>query len=148
MHPGALFHITAALVVSLLCEFAVELAVLHLTTALVHRLARFTASELLPGAKCSDCENRKSETNAKYHLFHVITSSHCLNIDMFLGTNFRNNIVTRSEQVGMALIRNCKRRSSHRPSALISHHRLDNRKRKDKHSSAWFLRPHVHTADK
>jgi len=57
-------------------------------------------------------------------------------------------MVTQSEQVGMALTRNCKRRSSHRLSALILRHTLDNHKRKDTHSSAWFLRPDVHTADK
>jgi hypothetical protein len=57
-------------------------------------------------------------------------------------------MVILSEWVGMVLIRNCKRRSSHRPSALISHHTLDNRKRKDKHSSAWLFQPDVYTADK
>src|SRR6266853_5940563 len=71
------------------------------------------------------------------------TCSHVCNV---LGADFKNNIVTRSEQVGIALIRNCKRRSSHRPSASISHHTLDNRKREDKRSSASFFRPEVCTA--
>jgi len=59
-----------------------------------------------------------------------------------------NNIGIPSEWAGMVLIRNCKIHSSHRPSVLISHHMLNNRKRKDKHSSAWSFRPDVYTAGK
>ncbi len=40
------------MVVRFLGQLAVELFVLHLTTALVHRLVRYAASEFLPGAKC------------------------------------------------------------------------------------------------
>ncbi len=42
-----LFHVAAALVVSFLSQLAIELAVLHFTTALVHLLAGYAASDLL-----------------------------------------------------------------------------------------------------
>jgi hypothetical protein len=72
-------------------------------------------------------------------------SSH---IRVALRPNLRKNMVTLSERVGMALIRNCKRRSSHHPSALTSHHTLDNRKNTSTRLAAFFLQPDVHIADK
>jgi len=57
-------HIATALVVSFLGQLAIELAVLHLTAALVHRPAGYAASDLLFGAKRGSCEDRKRETNA------------------------------------------------------------------------------------
>ena len=56
-------HVAAALVVSFLSQLAVELSVLHLTTALVHCLASYTASHLLFGAKCDACKQCKNKTN-------------------------------------------------------------------------------------
>jgi hypothetical protein len=49
-------HVAAALVVSFFDQLAVELAVFHLTTALVHRLACFAASHLVRRAKCCGCQ--------------------------------------------------------------------------------------------
>ncbi len=44
------------MVVRFLGQLAVELFVLHLTTALVHRLVRYAASHLLSRAKRGSCE--------------------------------------------------------------------------------------------
>src|SRR6266478_1867040 len=60
----ASLHVAAALVIGLLGQLAVELAVLHFTTALVHLLPGYTTSNFLFGAKCGTCEDRKSNTNA------------------------------------------------------------------------------------
>ncbi|PYJ17897.1 MAG: hypothetical protein DME94_02595 [Verrucomicrobia bacterium] len=58
-----LLHVAATLVVGFLGQLAIELAVFHLTAALIQRLASYAASHLLSGAKCAGCEYRKSETN-------------------------------------------------------------------------------------
>jgi hypothetical protein len=65
-------HIATALIVSFLGEFAGELAAFHLTTALVHRLARFAAGPFLPRARRRRCHYRKNQPSAYYRLLHVI----------------------------------------------------------------------------
>src|SRR5581483_5972324 len=62
--------------------------------------------------------------------------------------DFRNNKLILSEWVGMVLIRNCKRHSSDRSSALISHHTPDNRRNLGTRLPAFFLRSDVHIAGK
>jgi hypothetical protein len=57
-------YVATALVVSFLGQLAIELAVFHLTTALVQGFAGYAASHLLTGAKCRSCEYRKNEANA------------------------------------------------------------------------------------
>src|SRR4051812_25402653 len=57
-------QIATALIISFLGIRAVELAVLHLTTAFVHRLACFATRHFLPRAKCASREYRNSETNS------------------------------------------------------------------------------------
>jgi len=61
---GPSLHVAAALVVSFLGQLAVELAVFHLTTALVHRFACFPASEFLRRAEPGHRKHRKHKTNA------------------------------------------------------------------------------------
>jgi hypothetical protein len=56
-------HVATALVVSFLGQLAVKLATFHLTAALIHLFAGYSASNLLFGSKCGTCDNCKSNTD-------------------------------------------------------------------------------------
>jgi hypothetical protein len=96
--------------------------------------SRVSRSPVAPLLRLVSADSRKRNTMHRPASANEILSVRHLCI--VLGANFKNNIVIESEQVGRAPIRNCKRRSSHRSSALIWRHTQDNRKRKDKHSLA------------
>jgi hypothetical protein len=68
--------------------------------------------------------------------------------EVIVQLRFTHNIAHQSGQADKAQSHKCKTRSNHQTQVSSAPGTGDNRKRKDKHSSAWFLRLDVHTGDK